>query len=345
MSEQPVIPTATLIAAIKRHYRLELADIAWLTLGADAAAWVARATATDGTAYFLKLRAGSLNAAGLLLPALLQAQGLPHILAPLPAADQRRWVTINGYTLILYPFIAGRAGADGGLTPAQWTAFGQLIRQIHSLPLPAELAGELQTESWTTDWAAQVQAITAAVHAQPPADDLGRRAAALLDAHAATIATLAARATALAIALQATPAPLVLCHADLHTWNVMVDEQAQLWLIDWDTAMLGRPERDLMFVVGGIGHGLVSAATTGWFFAGYGPCAIDPLALAYYRTAWAVQDIVSFSEQLLVQPSRGSVATERALTLLAGLFEPGEIVSIALEFRRRARSIDPVRHG
>jgi spectinomycin phosphotransferase len=44
----------------------------------------------------------------------------------------------------------------------------------------------------------------------------------------------------------------VLCHADLHTWNVLVDGDGRLWLVDWDEAILAPRERDLMFLVGGI---------------------------------------------------------------------------------------------
>jgi Ser/Thr protein kinase RdoA (MazF antagonist) len=54
----------------------------------------------------------------------------------------------------------------------------------------------------------------------------------------------------------------VLCHADLHTWNVLVDSVGDLWIADWDEAVLAPRERDLMFVVGGIGHGLVTPAAT-----------------------------------------------------------------------------------
>ena len=54
--------------------------------------------------------------------------------------------------------------------------------------------------------------------------------------------------------------PLVLCHADLHAWNVLLDTDRQLWLVDWDETILAPKERDLMFVVGGIGNDVMRDA-------------------------------------------------------------------------------------
>jgi spectinomycin phosphotransferase len=100
----------------------------------------------------------------------------------------------------------------------------------------------------------------------------------------------------------------VLCHADLHTWNVLGDGDARLWLVDWDEAILAPRERDLIFVVGGIARGLVRPGDTGRFFQGYGEAAIDPRLLAYYRAGWAVQDIAAYGEQVLLAPGSGEAA-------------------------------------
>jgi spectinomycin phosphotransferase len=84
-----------------------------------------------------------------------------------------------------------------------------------------------------------------------------------------------------------------------------------------------------MFVVGGIGHGLVRPHETEAFFEGYGRTAIDPLLLAYYRVAWAVQDLAAYGEQVLMAPGLGEASRRDALDGLMSLFEPGNIVEIA----------------
>jgi spectinomycin phosphotransferase len=124
----------------------------------------------------------------------------------------------------------------------------------------------------------------------------------------------------------------VLCHGDLHTWNVLVDADRHLWIVDWDEAVLAPRERDLFFVVGGIGHGLVGQHDTERFLQGYG---IDPRLLAYYRTAWAVQDIAAYGEEVLLTPALGQETRRAALEGFIDLFEPGNIVDLANRFAGR----------
>jgi spectinomycin phosphotransferase len=101
-------------------------------------------------------------------------------------------------------------------------------------------------------------------------------------------------------------------------------------MVDWDEAVLAPPERDLMFVVGGIGHGLVGPSDTEHFFQGYGQASIDPHLLAYYRHAWAVQDIAAYGEQALLSPGADAAARRAAVEGFRDLFEPGSIVELAL---------------
>lgn len=331
MRQPPHLPDDRLIDAIESHYAIRLAGLDWIDGGADSHAWVARGQDRAGREYVIKLRSGPFDSASLQLAHFLRKQGMPEVVAPLPAGDGRLWAESGGDTLILYPFIAGRPGAEGGLTPEQWAAFGRRVRQLHDQSLPPELAGKIPAEAWDTPWAAQVAALTAAVGRADPDDLIAGELASLWREQRPTLELLAGRAEALAASLAGSPEPLVLCHADLHTWNVLIDRADQLWIIDWDTAMFGRKERDLMFAIEGISHDLVNAAASQRFLAGYGPARIEPEALAYYRCAWAIQDCVSFGEEILLRPELGAAARRRALGFLTSIFKPGQIVQIALQ--------------
>lgn len=85
-----------------------------------------------------------------------------------------------------------------------------------------------------------------------------------------------------------------------------------------------------MFVVGGIGAGLIEPHETATFFEGYGETTVDPLALSYYRHAWAVQDIGGYGEQIFLTPSLRNESRSHAARILTGLFDPGGIVELAL---------------
>ena len=54
-----------------------------------------------------------------------------------------------------------------------------------------------------------------------------------------------------------------------------------------------------------------------------------PLALAYYRYAWAVSDIGSYGEQVFFRPDLGPNTRREGVGDFKGLFAPGEIVTIA----------------
>ena len=137
------------------------------------------------------------------------------------------------------------------------------------------------------------------------------------------------RADVLSLQRRHTTAAWVLCHADFHTWNVLRGADGQLWIVDWDETMMAPKERDLMFVIDGIGRGLVSAHETTCVLQGYGDGAIDDEALTYYRYAWAVQEMGAYAEEVMAADARGEVTRRAAVDAFIDLFAAGNIVAIA----------------
>jgi spectinomycin phosphotransferase len=165
--------------------------------------------------------------------------------------------------------------------------------------------------------------------AQTFADPIERELAAFWHDRRAEIRALVDRAEALGRRLRAANPPRVICHADIHTWNLLIDEDDGLWIVDWDDVVLAPKECDLMFVVGGLSSELVGPREEAWFFAGYGETSVDPLALAYYRYARAVDEIGAFAEQGILMPGLGEVTRRDSMRLLKSLFDPGNIVALA----------------
>ena len=143
------------------------------------------------------------------------------------------------------------------------------------------------------------------------------------------ILELVARADQAGRRLAGRPWRPVLCHADLHTFNVLVEPGGGLWLVDWDEAILAPRERDLMFVVGGISDRLVAPADTERFLEGYGDAAVDPDLLGYYRLAWAVLDVAAYGDEVTGVPWLSEESRAASVDGFMGLFEPGGIVEIA----------------
>jgi spectinomycin phosphotransferase len=148
-------------------------------------------------------------------------------------------------------------------------------------------------------------------------------------ARRADIHLLLDRAEDLGRRLAATNPAITLCHADIHTANVLLDADGEVWFVDWDETILAPRERDLMFVVGGISSRLVSPREEALFFQGYGATTIASLVLAYYRYAWAVSDISEYGAQVYFRPDFGAVTRQAGLDGFLSLFQPGEIVALA----------------
>lgn len=331
MREPPAVATAELVHALQQNYDLSVQEVFFLPLGNDAATSVYRASTVDGTPLFLKLRAaGGFSLPSLFVPDWLRRTGIERVPAPLRTNSGELWVGLHDFALAVYPFLEGQPGRDAGLSDHYWREVGALVRGIHASQLPTDLATQMPRERFVPSRRELFPALQAAI-SNPPADDpIACELAACWGKQGQVIERLLERADALGEQLRQASPPLVLCHADLHPWNLLLDGQGQLWLIDWDETILAPRERDLMFAIGGIGGDGVGPAQTASFLAGYGDTEIDPTALAYYRYAWAVQDLAAYGECILLQPERSETARREALRYFRGQFGPQCIVALAL---------------
>ncbi|GAB4201581.1 MAG: aminoglycoside O-phosphotransferase APH(9)-Ia [Roseiflexaceae bacterium] len=329
MLTPPDISEEAILAGVRASYGLPVVAVEFLPLGQDSAAGVYRARAADGADYFLKLRRGPLNEPGLLVPRLLAERGVPHVLAPLPTAQGNAWAALEDFTLIVYPFVEGQTGRAAGMGQQHWQALGAALRQIHATTLPPALEAALRREAFAPDRHEVARLLDRRIAQEQFADPLEQELAGLWRTRAGQIRALLDRCDELGARLRASGPPYVLCHADIHPWNVLIDRDDRLWIVDWDEARLAPKERDLMFALGGIGGDGVSQQTGAWFLEGYGPTPLDELALRYYRCAWAIQDIASFAQEVFLMPELSPEDRAAAVRWWGGLFSPGAIVEIA----------------
>jgi spectinomycin phosphotransferase len=324
------LPDETLLERLRGHYGLMVTELTFLPLGHDAAAWMYRVRTGGGRMYFLKVRLGVTNEAGLLVPRYLKQRGVARVVAPLPTVSGAPWTSAADYALILYPFVPGRTGMQQGMSERQWVDYGVLLRQIHETHVTSDLARILKRDCFKPDGADTLRRLDAHVATRTFDDPAADTLATFWGARVEQIRMLLDGAEDLGVRLAGTAPAFVLCHADIHTNNLLLDPDQQVWIVDWDDTILAPRERDLMFVVGGIIGGLVGPREQALFFEGYGPVAVDPLALAYYRYARAVSDIGAYGEQVFYRPDLGSATRHEAVDRFMSLFAPGNIVALAI---------------
>jgi spectinomycin phosphotransferase len=328
MLEKPNLPDEDIIAGLQTGYNLTVTALEFLPIGYDASAWVFRVQDTDNTSYFLKVKRGAIDAPAMSVPHFLKAQGIEPVVAPLPTYSGSLWhpVTAN-FSLILYPFVDGENGMEMGLTPAQWTALGTALKQMHALtPATSGLESvRLETFQPKPHWLDVIRRVQAAIAAGEFSSTFERDFAHLWQERQAEITRIVNRAQQLGRWLLEQSPEMVLCHTDIHTANVLVKGTHQIYIVDWDAPLFAPRERDLMFIVER------NANESAHFFAGYEPKAVNPLALAYYRYEWVVQEFSDFAERVFYANDVGDETRADAVRGFQQLFDPGDVVEAAYQ--------------
>ena len=334
MLDKPDLPDAAVLAGLQLAYDLPFSQVEFLPIGADSNTAVYRASLLNGGSYFARLRSGAFDELNVTLLKTLSEQGVSPVIAPLATRSGRLWASLDDYTLMLFPYIQGLNLYAADLPDHQWPEFGAALRRLHDLKLDKNMAMRIQRETYTPEFRQSLLDCLNRAHRELLPDPLASQCAALLTQRQAEIRLLVERTTGLAQRLLARSSELVLCHADLHAGNLLVEPGGAFYIIDWDDVLLAPRERDLMYIGGGLLGGWRSPAEEiELFYQGYGLVRIDPLALTYYRYERIIQDLAIYSQELLaMQGSREE--REQSFRYLASNFDPGGVLEIARQADR-----------
>ncbi len=284
----------------------------WEVTGAAGARWFltadeldrrrrARDEPLDGV--FGRLRASLRAAAG------LRDGGATFLVAPVRARDGEPLLRLAPrFAVALYPFVDGQSFAWGELAdPVNRQAMLDLIIKLHTAPAAAR--GPADTDDFVIPLRDELEPALGSggsgdsggpggsgERAWGDAGPYARPAARVLSGHAAALRRALARYDQLAAAARAGSAASVLTHGEPHPGNMMRTPDG--WrLIDWDTALVAPPERDLWTLDQGDGSALRDyAAATG----------VTPRrpVLDLYRLRWDLADIALYASRFR-GPHRG----------------------------------------
>lgn len=341
MLEKPDLPDDQIIDCLRAEYGLKAAEVTFLPLGADRNTAVYRAVTEEGMSWFVKLRGGVFDELTVQIPKLLHDQGIRQIIAPIATRSGQLWADLEAYWVTVSPFIDGRNGVEAGLTDQQWIELGQTLKAIHTARMPSGLIERIQRETYSPQWRDIVRQFQTEIESATYSDPVSAEMAAFLKAKREIISRLVGQAERLAAILRARALPFVLCHADIHAWNVLISADGALYVVDWDTLTYAPKERDLMFVGGGL-YGSRRSPEEALFYQGYGETQIDIVALAYYRHERIVQDIAAYCEQILLTEGESQDRAE-GLRQLTSQFQPNQVVEIA--FRAEEKLPGELRWG
>ncbi len=316
-----------IVACLRDNYSLTVTDIELLALGYDSRAAVFRIRA-DGQRYFLKVKSDAVNELSVSLPRYLKENGIAEVVAPLPTTTHELWGKLDDFAMLLYPFIEGQTGMQAGLSDSQWVEFGAILKKLHTTQLPPGLLNRMPKEAFVPNlrWSAIVKQLQAEIPNRAYDNPIEQQLATFWKEKREEIARILDRTEQLGHVLQRKSLDFVVCHADIHTANLLIDPHGKLFIVDWDQPILAPIECDLLFVT--VGAFVKDEKQEALFFEGYGKTDVDPLAMAYYRYARVVEDMGAFAESAFFMDVNDETKLD-SLKWIRWMFEPGNILESA----------------
>lgn len=298
IEEKPHNDNTTITRFLKETYDIDASTVLLLNLGADLNTTVYRITTSKDKDYFLKLRRGDFCEASVLLPHHLHESGCKNIIPALRNKFGNLWSDFApSFKAILYPYIENKCAADSKLSKDQWVQLGRIIKKLHSTNISGTIT--LPHETFSLRTSTQLGALLQSLQNEDFKDPIQEQTADFLKDKNDEILKLIECAHDHASRLHKESLNHIVCHADLHGWNIIIDQKNELYLIDWDTLILAPIERDLMF----IGAGIWDSSHTpeqeeAFFYQGYGPTEMNHDAFCYYRFTRIINDIFEYAEHI-----------------------------------------------
>lgn len=307
------------------HYGLKVGEITFLPLGEDG--WVYQVIAKDGGRWFLKVSERIVEA-GVAVPAFLHdTLEFPFVPKVMQSLSGDMYVRDNGLTYVVSEYIEGQVLASLSDDSHRYE-IGRYLKLLHesATALPKPLQSLIPPETFDRHWAEATKVIDTCLEKHiGQYDEIAQKLCAFVATNKDTIAIIMERARTLGKSLKKQDVPFVLCHADIHTSNILVDASNILHFVDWDGVMLAPSERDLSFYTDGL-------KVQGAVLAGYGSNFVANEELfTYYKYEWVVQEFADYGGDILFG-DYSDEQKEHALESFKELFEPVDVVEGALAY-------------
>jgi spectinomycin phosphotransferase len=335
MIEKDPLLDKRIIDCLNTDYAIEVAMLTFLPLGADMNASAYKAETRSKSSYFIKLKCRHHPDISTIILDLLHNAGIQQIILPFKTHHGHSTQSIDDFTLTVFPFIRGQNGFCRGLTDDQWIMLGKVMRQIHEIDVPPPVQAMIQREIFSPKWREAVRSLLIHIELEPNKDQIALKLVTFMKKHIATIHRLIDQAEQLSQKVKDESFEFVLCHADIHGGNVLIDSNDSLYVVDWDKPMMAPKERDLMFIGGGVANVWNRPDEEKLFYEGYKKTEVNRTLLAYYRHERIIEDIALFGQQLLLTSVGSRQERVESYKHFIAQFEPQGVVEIAFNTSER----------
>ena len=350
MKTEPTIPQHQIQQQVNQNYYINLQTLKFLPVGEGS--WCFHGQGKSEEVFIRLVKEKTKAEKTVLLAKSLSDQGLP-VLHSLADKSGNLMSEIDGCGLIIYPFISGSTLMARGLSDKQASLLrrkiGVTVARIHALTDPVDNQPypnqsnfiqhspvsqfDLPREDFAR-FQAEILSILSLDDHQPPVgqhdDALVVELSDFIQPRLKVLRNLVEVARRLGQTLRLEALDYVLCHGDIHEDYILLSDSGEIFIIDWDNAILAPKERDLFF------FGDNEDYLTGYFggqtnsVAGTSTFVIDQTVIDYYVLEWALQEIVDYGNRILFDTHFDMEGRVDAWLQFQRLFEPGQDVDFAL---------------
>ena len=268
-----------------------------------ATGWISacyRLTCDDGTDWFLKLQplsgpqatAASFPAFYLPLSRELHMSGwLPDIAYPISTNSGYLCACWEGWRVILHSYIKGQVVGHDGMTDSIVDRLAGLVGRLHRSLSSLNLQVHFY-DAYEISFAGQIVDVLTSLETTDRTDTVGQQGLRdLLLPRRHDVLSALHRVQTLGHRAKAAEPAVVVCHADLHGENLMLDDADRLHIVDWEGAILAPPEQDLfMFADEPRFQDLFLPA----YEAEAGTVVLDPDLLEFYSLRRLLEDLADW---------------------------------------------------
>lgn len=258
MRIEPAIDQSLLIDVLRDEYGLSVERLTFVPQGEVAHSYVVMCA--DSARYYLKVldrsRLAAISASRLdfylpLTYKLFHEGHFRYLTYPIKTRSGAFATTFDGAPLILFNYIEGvNPHGDALVEPQTWRTLARHVAAIHNSTHVVHTAGA-PTETFTVPFEGALLDGLATLASITDADGEGRSTLRdLLLPRKGAILKYLERLHALAVRARALDPPMALCHTDIHSYNLLMNAAGELFILDWEGAMIAPREHDLFMFTG-----------------------------------------------------------------------------------------------
>jgi len=323
MKHQSVKKKERLVQAVQQGYGIEIASLEFLLRGWGGDCF--QVVASGGERYFLKLHddAGYMGIAitsrPFYLPLMDQLHSkniLPRIPHPVPTRGGDFSLAMGTHEIVMTNWIEGELVGFGELPAPILERLAKLVGILHGSRSRLEFEHPF-VERFEFDFASDLSRAVATLETVPANRSLGiQTLKETVLPHREAILNGLQCLRKLQQKIRSLDKPMVICHTDLHGGNLMTGAQGNLYILDWENALIAPPEHDMILIIFAAGENFWNVFWPEYarHFAGH---SLDGDLLRFYFYRRTLEDIAGFVFRIL-QANGGDVRDQEDIKWLRG---------------------------